>query len=303
MTEKVFEMLDEIVEQAGEENVVQVITDNAANYKAAGQLLMQKRKRLCWIPCAAHCIDLRTMLITMLKHFTKAYPLIKVLRLVNVDDNPAMGFIYEEMDKVPNLKLTLELNIEYECMDKMLTMDEKHKVEFQLEMFKEAKGLFGIESVVYMRCRKEPAQWWDSYGDHCPELQKFTIRTLSLTCSSSGCECNWSAFEMVHTKRRNRLHQKKMNDLVFVMYNQKLKDKKVRELADLDNIPSDDEWIIEDVVTREDEEGEDVAFEVQNLDETRPHAIVDLEILVDLDELDDVHSDDSDDDEDAAMEE
>ena len=27
-----------------------------------------------------------------------SYPLIKVLRLVDSDENPAMGFIYEEMD-------------------------------------------------------------------------------------------------------------------------------------------------------------------------------------------------------------
>ncbi|KAF7826839.1 zf-BED domain-containing protein/DUF659 domain-containing protein/Dimer_Tnp_hAT domain-containing protein [Senna tora] len=246
-----------------------------------------------------------------------AYPLINVLRLVDADDNPAMGFIYEEMDKA---KETIQINFKnvrksyepvwkiiderweaqfhkplhaaayylnphfhyisqfkadigvkrglYECMDKMLTMDEKHKVDFQLEMFKEAKGLFGIESAMYMRCRKQPGQWWDSYGDQCPELQKFAIRILSLTGSSSGCECNWSAFEMVHTKRRNRLQQKKMNNLVFVMYNQKLKDRKARELADLDNIPSDDEWITEDVVIREEEEGEDVAFEVMM--RTRP---------------------------------
>jgi len=32
------------VERIGEENVVQVITDNAANYKTVGQLLMEKRK-------------------------------------------------------------------------------------------------------------------------------------------------------------------------------------------------------------------------------------------------------------------
>jgi hypothetical protein len=37
-------MLDAIVERIGEENVVQVVTDNTANYKAAGQLLMGKRK-------------------------------------------------------------------------------------------------------------------------------------------------------------------------------------------------------------------------------------------------------------------
>ena len=196
--EKVFEMLDSIVEQVGEENVVQVVTDNAANYKAAGEMLMEKRKTIFWTPCAAHCIDLmledfekklkihrltiakakrittyiygRTMVIGMLRHFTKgkdlirpaatrfatsyltlgclnnnkgalmsmfnsktwksskfastnegkvvqtlamdsrfwknvtnclkaAYPLIKVLRLVDSEEKPAMGFIYEEMDR------------------------------------------------------------------------------------------------------------------------------------------------------------------------------------------------------------
>jgi hypothetical protein len=56
--DKVFAMLDDVVEIVGEDNVVQVVTDNAANYKAAGDLLMEKRKKLFWTPCAAHCIDL-----------------------------------------------------------------------------------------------------------------------------------------------------------------------------------------------------------------------------------------------------
>ena len=30
-----------------------------------------------------------------------------------------------------------------------------------------------------------------------PELQKFAIRVLSLTCSALGCERNWSTFELV----------------------------------------------------------------------------------------------------------
>jgi hypothetical protein len=39
-------------------NVVQIITDNAANYVAAGRLLIKRYHSLFWIPCAAHCIDL-----------------------------------------------------------------------------------------------------------------------------------------------------------------------------------------------------------------------------------------------------
>ncbi|GKG36200.1 SCAN domain-containing protein, partial [Tanacetum coccineum] len=44
--EKVFAMLDDFVEKIGEEHVVQVVIDNAANYKAAGEMLMDKRKKL-----------------------------------------------------------------------------------------------------------------------------------------------------------------------------------------------------------------------------------------------------------------
>ncbi|XLR61325.1 hypothetical protein S83_011997 [Arachis hypogaea] len=68
-----------------------------------------------------------------------------------------------------------------------------------------------------------PAEWWDFYGDSCPELKKFAIRVLSLTCSSSGCERNWSAFEM-------------------------LKGKQIRKTPELefDAVHSDDEWITED---------------------------------------------------------
>ncbi|KAL0904189.1 hypothetical protein M5K25_026264 [Dendrobium thyrsiflorum] len=54
----IFNLLDGVVEEIEEQSVVQVVTDNASAYKAAGQMLMEKRKHLYWTPCAAHCIDL-----------------------------------------------------------------------------------------------------------------------------------------------------------------------------------------------------------------------------------------------------
>jgi len=46
-------------------------------------------------------------------------------------------------------------------------------------------------------CRKalNPGEWWEMFGDATPELKRFVIRILSLTCSSSSCEHNWD--EMV----------------------------------------------------------------------------------------------------------
>jgi len=52
------DMMDSMVEEVGEENVIQVVTDNAANYRVVGQMLITKRKRLFWAPCVAHYIDL-----------------------------------------------------------------------------------------------------------------------------------------------------------------------------------------------------------------------------------------------------
>eukprot|EP00253_Pinus_taeda_P004769 PITA_04769 len=66
------------------------------------------------------------------------------------------------------------------------------------------------------------AQWWEAFGGHCPELQIFAVRILSQTCSASGCERNWSVFERIHTKKRNRLDQKRLKDLVYVQYNLRL---------------------------------------------------------------------------------
>jgi hypothetical protein len=57
--------------------------------------------------------------------------------------------------------------------------------------------LFGIKDAKIARDKKTLAKLWDSYGNEGLDLQKFAIRVLSLTCSSSRCERNWSAFEMV----------------------------------------------------------------------------------------------------------
>jgi len=95
------------------------------------------------------------------------------------------------------------------------------------------------------------ANWWESFGSHCPQLQKFAIRVLSQPCSASGCERNWSVFERIHTKKRNRLEQKRLNDLVFVQYNLRLRrNQLLNKRPDTDPIVLDDvdptsDWVAE----------------------------------------------------------
>jgi len=54
----VFDLVDRCIEDIGEENVVQVVTDNASVNVAAASLLAAKRPKIFWNGCAAHCLDL-----------------------------------------------------------------------------------------------------------------------------------------------------------------------------------------------------------------------------------------------------
>ena len=45
---------------------------------------------------------------------------------------------------------------------------------------------------------------------------------LSLVCGACSCERNWSAFDFIHTKKRNKLSVAKAQDLVYVFSNLRL---------------------------------------------------------------------------------
>ena len=64
--------------------------------------------------------------------------------------------------------------------------------------------------------------WWKMFGDTAPNVKDLAIKLLSQTSSSSGCERNWSVFERIHSKKRNKLEHQRLNDLVFVHYNFRL---------------------------------------------------------------------------------
>ncbi|KAF3795987.1 hypothetical protein EJ110_NYTH02688 [Nymphaea thermarum] len=68
----------EIIKEVGEKNVVQVVTDNVANYKAACMKIKEINsfKHIFWTHCAVHCL---------------------VLRVVDSNEKPVMGFLYNYM--------------------------------------------------------------------------------------------------------------------------------------------------------------------------------------------------------------
>ncbi|KAL4321802.1 hypothetical protein AHAS_Ahas14G0146900 [Arachis hypogaea] len=399
--EALFKLLRDVVLFVGPENVVHVVTDNAANYVAAGRLLESEFPRLYWSPCAAHCINLmlqdigkfvevteivsQASMITkyiynhchplyLMRQFTggreilrpaptrfatnfialqsilaqkdalramvtsrewtsSAYskeakakkfvdqvldskfwnqctdivkltePLVHVLRIVDSEDRAAMGFLYQAMYKAredmvkrfqkrkrvvePYLKIldsrwdlqlkrnlhaagywlnpafrfnSAEFDKHKETISGLLDVIERYaygdadlitKLTSEKRIFKNAEGDFGRQSAIRERSTVMPDQWWESYGCGAPNLQKLAIRVLSQTCSSSGCEGNWSIFEHIHSKKRNRLEHQKLNDLVYVHYNLRLQQRNRMRKQSYDPICLDafedhSEWIMED---------------------------------------------------------
>ncbi|KAL4567756.1 hypothetical protein LXL04_023349 [Taraxacum kok-saghyz] len=362
--------INEIVEAVGEENVVQVVTNNASAYVKAGRLLEAKRQHLYWTPCAAHCLDLMleeigkkipkftnkrnlhrpavtrfaTSFITLaqihkqrnnlkkmviseewekakwsskdlMARKVKTYfmqetfwrnvlyalkltgPLVKVLRLVDGEKYPAMGYTYEAMDRAKeairdsftnpeDYKATFKIidrrwecqlhkplhaaghflnpgifynnhdgegfrEVEkglYDCIMRLVPDHEtQDKISIELDRYRNAEALFGLPLAVRHRTTKSPADWWASYGSSAPNLKKFAIRVLSLICSATSCERNWSVFQHLHTKKRNRLAQARLNDMVFVKFNRALnrraKDKDKDHIL-LEDIDESNEWLL-----------------------------------------------------------
>ncbi|KAL6990191.1 hypothetical protein U1Q18_052600 [Sarracenia purpurea var. burkii] len=396
-----FESLDKVVEEMGEENVVQVITDNTPSYQAAGKMLEDKRKNLFWTPCAAYCIDrmledfVRIKLVgecmekgqkitkliynqigllnLMKKEFTGGQellrpsvshyassiatlqslldhrvglkrmfqsnkwltsrfsksdegkevekivlnatfwkkmqyvrksvdPIMQVLQKINSDENLSMPYIYNDMYRA---KLAIKSNhgddarkygLFWSVIDNhwdslfhhplylaayFLNPSYRYRPDFvahpdvvrglnlclvrlepdngrrvsasmQISDFGSAKADFGTDLAISTRSELNPAAWWQQHGINCLDLQRIAVRILSQTCSSFGCEHSWSIYDQIHSQRRNRLGQKRLNDSIYVHYNLRLRERQIRRRSNdsisLDSVLQENllyDWIVD----------------------------------------------------------
>ncbi|XP_019097479.1 PREDICTED: uncharacterized protein LOC104772763 [Camelina sativa] len=65
----IFEYVKGCIEEIGEENVVQVVTDNAANNMAAAKMMKEIKPSLFWTSCVTHSINLMLESISKLTRF------------------------------------------------------------------------------------------------------------------------------------------------------------------------------------------------------------------------------------------
>eukprot|EP00253_Pinus_taeda_P035513 PITA_35513 len=130
-----------------------------------------------------------------------------------------------------------------DCIDHMIPLEsDQLEIHRRVTTFNNPSSTFGMNLAKIARKADEPAQWWEAFGGYCLELQKFAICILSQTCSATGCERNWFIFERIHTKKRNRLDQKRLNDLVYVQYNLRLRRNQL-----LNRRPNSDPIVLEDI--------------------------------------------------------
>ena len=85
----------------------------------------------------------------------------------------------------------------FESMDKMLDYKERLTTDIQLDLFNQARGEFESHVIIYSQKLRSLISVWLRFRASTPELQKFVIRVLSLTCNALGCERNWSTFESI----------------------------------------------------------------------------------------------------------
>nr|XP_051188524.1 uncharacterized protein LOC127302164 [Lolium perenne] len=151
------------------------------------------------------------------------------------------------------------------CITTMIQEDDEQDAMIEeLKTYRAGKESFGTDIATRQRKNKnfDPATWWLNHGTSSPNLKNLAVKILSLTCSSSACERNFSAFEHVHTKKRSRLLSDRLRDLVFVKVNSRMIDRRENKIRD----PI--EKIVEDVL--DDDENEFITGIV-------PEAIVQVE--------------------------
>lgn len=111
----------------------------------------------------------------------------------------------------------------YDCIEKLVPDPKfQDKVVKEIGSYHNGAGDFGRKMAVRARDTLLPAEWWATYGGGCPNLARLAIRILSQTCSLIYCKQNQIPFEHMHDAR-NCLERQRLNDLVFVQNNLRLR--------------------------------------------------------------------------------
>ncbi|GJN30743.1 hypothetical protein PR202_gb19077 [Eleusine coracana subsp. coracana] len=201
--EYIADLLIQVIETIGPKNVVQVITDNAANYKAAGLIVEAKYSNIFWTPCVVHTLNLALKNICAPKNNEN-----QNMELQFISD--AAGDALQIKNYIMNHGMRLSMFNEFSKLKFLAIADTRFaSVIVMLKRF-----LLLKDSLVRM--------WWGTYGARTPELKELAFKLLGQPASSSCCERNWSTYGFIHSLRRNKLTPERAENLVYVHNNLRL---------------------------------------------------------------------------------
>ncbi|XP_020970323.1 uncharacterized protein LOC110268475 [Arachis ipaensis] len=221
----------EVIEWIGPDNIVHVVTDNAANYVVAGRLINKKFENIHWSPCAAHCLNLILKYISIMPYIsilaTRASNitvfvynhttqlgrsangrvvsaiildnkfwndcftackivslLIKLLRLVDADDKPSLGIVYEGMlREAPDVMRGLLDPVTLYC--KVNNLDSVEAIK-EIHLYRDRKESFDKPEAFRAAKKLQPDELWRLFGGSTPCLQNMAVRILSQLSASLG---------------------------------------------------------------------------------------------------------------------
>lgn len=95
----------------------------------------------------------------------------------------------------------------------------------QLRMYRAKEGSFSKPSIWLHAKGMNAYAFWELFGAELGELRSVAMKVLAQPVTTSAAERNWSAYEFVHSKKRNKLSAARCNDLVYVFSNLRLANK------------------------------------------------------------------------------
>eukprot|EP00253_Pinus_taeda_P030140 PITA_30140 len=145
-------------------------------------------------------------------------------------DKPCMGFVYESIDCCKEAIANAFNNVDVDYREIWDLIDQRWKMmhsPLHVTTCYLDPRLFGLsrhmdEEVMHGLIQAIEKLNPDPVIAGAPELQNFAIRILSQGSSASACERNWSSFDHIHSKKRNRLLSGRLEDLVYVRSNLEL---------------------------------------------------------------------------------
>jgi hypothetical protein len=127
----------------------------------------------------------------------------------------SVGFVlhpsYRLFEQNKNIDVMGDL---FTLLDMWVSSDAKGKIMSQLSDYKNGRGFFSRSED--LKLDMEPLKYWETLGGGTPELQELAIKVFKQHTSASLCEHNWSSFEYIFNKKRNRLSTDRVEKLVYV---------------------------------------------------------------------------------------